>query len=101
MSILNLGEAKKYLRVDYEDEDEDIQSLLDAAEKYLINAGCTLNVDDEEAKLAIKMLVVHWYENREPIGTASKLAYGLQSLIAQLKYCYDNTINMTDGSTTV
>ena len=25
MSILNLGEAKKYLRVDYEDEDEDTE----------------------------------------------------------------------------
>ncbi|WP_333860796.1 head-tail connector protein [Clostridium sp.] len=90
MSILNLGEAKKYLRVDYEDEDEDIQSLLDAAEKYLINAGCILNENDEIAKLAIKMLINEWYENRGPvlIGSISKkLEYGLQALIAQLKYC--------------
>lgn len=90
MSVLSLSEAKKYLRVDYEDEDEDIQSLLDAAEKYLINAGCILNGNDDVAKLAIKMLINEWYENRGPVligSISNKLEYGLQALIAQLKYC--------------
>lgn len=93
MSILSLSEAKKYLKFDddYTDEDGDVEPLIDAAETYLKNAGCTLNTVDEVAKLAIKMLVVHWYENREPIGSGNKLAYGLQSLITQLKYCYSES----------
>ncbi len=101
MSVLTLAEAKKYLRLDVDctDEDTDIIALINAAEGYLKNAGCTLNTDDEVAKLAIKMLVVHWYENREPIGSANKLAYGLQSLIAQLKYCYDTTTTTESGGT--
>lgn len=88
--ILKADEAKRYLRLDedYTDEDTDITALVMAAEGYLKNAGCTLKDGDELAKLAIKMLVVHWYENREPTGEANKLAYGLQSLITQLQYCY-------------
>jgi len=99
-SVLTLAEAKKYLKldVDYTDEDDDIQPLIDAAEGYLKNAGCTLNTGDKVAKLAIKMLVVHWYENREPIGSGNKLAYGLQSLITQLKYCYDTTTTESGGT---
>lgn len=90
--VLTLEEAKKYLRLDVDDieEDNDVIPLILAAEGYLTNAGCTLNTGDEVAKLAIKMLVVHWYENREPIGKGDKLAYGLQALITQLQYCYSS-----------
>lgn len=93
MSVLNLSEAKQYLRLEdnYTDEDTAIQSLIDSAEKYLLNAGCILNPDDAVTKLAEKMLVNHWYENREPVGNGGKLAYGLQNLIAQLKYCNDES----------
>ncbi len=102
MSILNLPEAKQYLRLedDYTDEDTTIQSLIDSAEKYLLNAGCTLIPDDTVAKLAIEMLVSHWYENRETIGKGNKLAFGLQNLIAQLKYCYDSSTTTESGGTT-
>lgn len=98
--ILALDEAKKYLRLDIEDteEDADITALIMAAEGYLKNAGCTLNTGDEVAKLAIKMLVVHWYENREPIGQGDKLAYGLQALITQLQYCSSATITESGGT---
>lgn len=93
MSKVDLAETKKYLRIDVDDTDEDesIQSLIDAAEGYLINAGCVLNVGDAVAELAIKMLTNHWYNHREPIGKADLLAYGLSSLIAQLQYCVSPT----------
>ncbi|MBV4417201.1 head-tail connector protein [Clostridium tyrobutyricum] len=96
MSILNLDEAKLYLHVDYEDDDSTIKDLIDAAEIYLINAGCNINEQNTVMfKLAEKMLVSHWYNNREPTGSATKLVYGFQSIIIQLRYCYpensDNT----------
>ena len=91
-NILSLTEAKEYLRCDDNiDSDNDIQELIDTAEKYLLNAGCTLNLGDPVAKLAEKMLINHWYENREPVGNANKLAYGLQCLIIQLQNCYSAT----------
>lgn len=98
--VLALSEAKTYLRVNLEDteEDTDVTALIMAAEGYLKNAGCTLNVGDEVAKLAIKMLVVHWYENREPIGQGDKLAYGLQALITQLQYCYSTIATESSGT---
>lgn len=99
--ILSLLEAKKYLRfeTDYTDEDNDITALIGSAEGYLSNAGCVLNTGDEVAKLAIKMLVVHWYENREPIGQGNQLAFGLQSLITQLKYAVVPSATITTGGT--
>lgn len=89
--ILTLVEAKKYLKGDESDtsEDLDILSLITAAEEYLKNAGCKLPEGNELAKLAIKLLVVHWHENREPIGKADKLQYSLSNIIFQLQYCYE------------
>lgn len=104
MSILTLSEAKKYLKLedDYTDEDLDIQSLIDAAEIYLVNAGCTLKPDDALAKLAIKILVVNWYENRSIEITGrnfNKIKFSLDSIISQLKYCYDTTTTTESGGT--
>ena len=102
MSVLTLLEAKKYLRLDddYSDEDGDIQPLIDAAEIYLINAGCILKPDDELVKLAIKILVVNWYENRSIEMTGpnfNKIKYTLDSIISQLKYCYDSSTTSESG----
>lgn len=71
---------------DYIDEDEDIEALISAAEKYLINAGCVLNIGDEVAKLATKMIVVVWHENRESVGTKDQFSFVLKSLILQLQF---------------
>jgi len=86
--IVSVDEIKKYLRIDSEEEDTQIQALEAAAEEYLKNAGAVLSETNELAKLAVKILCVHWYENREPVGKADELAFSLQHIITQLKYCY-------------
>lgn len=85
---LTLEEAKKYLRVDGDEEDELITSFIVAAEIYIKNAT-SKNVDlkSELAKLAARILISHWYENREAIGKAEQLAFSLQSILVQLQYC--------------
>jgi hypothetical protein len=103
VSILSLDEAKSYLHFDddYIDEDVDIQSFIDAAEMYLKNAGCILNPDDQLAKLAIKILVSNWYENRciEITGpNFNKIKFSLDVIITQLKYCYDEDTAEEGGS---
>lgn len=85
--ILTLEEAKRYLRQPGSHEDEDVTAIIIAAETYISNAGIVLSADNELAKMAIKMLVVHWYENREPIGQTNLIALGLSSIITQLQNC--------------
>lgn len=91
--ILTLEEAKEYLKIEHDEEDTLVQSLIIAAENYIKNAtGIEFDDTNELAKLAIKLLVVNWYENRE-INTdkANKLAFSLDVILTQLKYCYESS----------
>lgn len=86
---MDLQELKLFLKLDDNEEDVLIQSLQLAAEEYMSNAGVIKNYSKELYKLAIKMLVSHWYENREVemIGkNVSKIAFGIDTIIIQLKY---------------
>lgn len=90
MSILNLGETKKWLRVD-DDEDDIVQILIGASETYLNNA---VEVDFDEtnqlAKLYCLVLCADWYENRDLIGQqpSDKVRFTVQSIMTQLQNAY-------------
>lgn len=66
--MLTLEEAKRYLKIDFEDDDEDIQSFIEAAEAYIDSMVGTFYKEDEKAvklaKLLQKKLVNDMYENR-------------------------------------
>ena len=83
-----LEEIKNYMRIDDDTDDSLINSLIESANIYLLNAGVQ-NFENDLYKLAVKMLVLHWYENREVIGEARKLSFSLDNIITQLKYCYE------------
>lgn len=86
--VISLVEAKEYLRIDGNDEDTLINSLILTSEEYIKNATASdVDLTKELAKLASKLLVSHWYENREPTGKADKLSFSLQSIFVQLQYC--------------
>lgn len=92
---MNLEELKLFLKVDDYEEDALIQALQSAAEEYLTNAGINKDYTKELYKLAIKILVSHWYENRavETIGkNVSKIAFGLDTILTQLKYSQGDVI---------
>lgn len=76
-----LDDVKLYCRTD-----EDLTALVDAAKLYLTNAGITATESNALYCLAIKMLVVHWHNNREVVGSADKLALGIDCIISQLKF---------------
>jgi uncharacterized phage protein (predicted DNA packaging) len=78
-------EVRDYLRVD-DTEQSSVEALIGAAQSYLINAGVTANGSDPLYRLGVKMLVSHWYENREVVGNANQLTYGIQAIITQLKF---------------
>lgn len=92
---MDLEELKLFLRVDNPEDDVLVQSLQISAEEYLKNAGIRKDYSKELYKLAVKILVSHYYENRavETIGkNVSKIAYGLDTILIQLKYSQGDVI---------
>ena len=92
---MDLEELKLFLKIDDNEEDNLIQGLQLSAEEYLANAGIIKDYTKELYKLAIKILISHWYENRavETVGkNASKIAFGLDTIIIQLKYTQGDVI---------
>ena len=94
--IVTLEEMKQYLRLEPSDTEEDnlINSFLLAAEEYIKNATGFQFADPktipELAKLIVKLLVSHWYENRtiETSLNANKISFAVDALLLQLTYSY-------------
>ncbi len=92
---MELEELKLFLKIDDDEEILLIEGLQKSAEEYLNNAGIKKDYTKELYKLAIKILVSHWYENRavETIGkNVSKIAFGLDTILTQLKYSQGDVI---------
>ena len=87
---MDLNEVKSFLRVDGDYDDATIEGLASAAEVFLANGGVPADAANELYKLSIKLLVAHWYENREVLSSATnvqnEIPFGLRSMILQLKY---------------
>lgn len=88
--IVTLEETKQYLRVDGEESDVLITSLIEAADVYLQNAtGYQFDSANHLAKLFCWVLITDWYENREHTGKASEKTRPIvESMLAQLRHCY-------------
>lgn len=88
--ILTLKEAKEYLKVDFDDEDDEIQDCIDAAEEYLKAAtGKEFSSENKRAKRYCKVLVNEWYKDRglmEDGKVTKKVRFTLTSIMTQLKY---------------
>lgn len=95
--ILTLEEVKNYLRVDYDDDDNYIYSLIFASENYLYNAtGKQFDSRNELAKQCCRVLIYDWYKDKgltirstKNTNVGEKVKYTVQSMIQQLKYCED------------
>ena len=84
-----LQEVKNFLRIDGVEEDTFLSSLISAAKIYIKNAtGVVVDELNDLHKLAVNLLVANSYENRLPIGKDEKLAFSLESVILQIKYCF-------------
>ena len=67
--IVTLEEMKQYLRVDYEDEDSLIETLLKAAQQMCMDIMRTEDAEEfykvENAKAAVMYSTAYLYEHRE------------------------------------
>lgn len=87
--MIDLQEAKDWLRVDHDEDDNLIKSLIYSAEQYLKNAtGKEFSSENQLAKQFCLFLIADWYDNRQFTGekVGEKVKYILQSMLAQLQY---------------
>lgn len=100
--ILTKDEVKNYLRVDIEDDDTLITTLMAAAEAYLQNATGKEYPEKDEAgntpdytleKVYLNLLIAYWYENRSAAANSKSFngkapddfTYATRSLLLQLQ----------------
>ena len=97
--IVDLQEVKEWLRIDYDDDNAQIQLLIENAEAYLRDS-----VDDFDIKIAndkdgrfknkailiMLVLITNWYDNREftELDVDEKTIYTIHSTIQQMKHGY-------------
>lgn len=72
---------------EYCSTDDDLSGYINAAEAYLSNAGIAKAESDALYALAVKMLVLTWYDNRTtgPSDKAATQPFGLSGIILQLQ----------------
>lgn len=96
MATVSLEAVKAYARVDGNEEDALLESLTNAAEEYLTNAGIDPGLSAPALyQLAVCGIVLHWYEQRNIATGAAPTDFpvGIRLTINQLKHtCQLNSL---------
>ena len=83
----DLEACKQYMRVDGNDDDELIASLMAAAKEYLAGAGIEEGAEPAPLYLmAVRSLTLHYYDHRDAVGGEAPLPLGLRPILNQLKH---------------
>lgn len=83
---MELALVKKWLKVDFDDDDDLITLEQRAAERYVINAVGKYDDNDPLMRLLVLFLVGESYKNRSySISVNDKNAYTVRSMISQLQ----------------
>lgn len=77
-----LESTKVFLRVDGNDNDEILTTLIESAIAYVVTTtGRSLDLEDPLARMAVNLLVRYWFDNHE-----QDVPHGIKSMITQLAY---------------
>lgn len=83
--IITLQEVKEYARIDIDEDDQLLRTLIASAEEYLKNAtGKEYPEKDESGqainytleKIYLQQLVAYWYEQRSIVGSGKSVPAG-------------------------
>ncbi len=82
-----LEACKIYMRVDGNDDDELIASLMTAAKAYLDGAGIPAPQEASSLyNIAVHALTLNYYDHRDAVGGETPFPAGLRPIINQLKH---------------
>ena len=92
---MELDEIKKFLNVDYEDDDEFIKLITSAAREYIVASVGKYDETSARCKLLLVTIVTDFYENRcYTINSLNeKLKYTIKSMCMQLRLEFGDTSN--------
>lgn len=87
MDLMNLASVKKYLRIDFDGDDEILEIIMQAAADYIKSAVGDFNAEDPRVKLLFLNIIASMYENRlySVDTTNEKLSWINSSLLLQLQ----------------
>ena len=95
MAIITLEEVKEYARIDIDEDDALLETMITAVEEYLKNAtGKEYPETDENGskinymleKVYLQLLIAYWYEKRTPAGGVGEdFSFMTKSLMLQLQ----------------
>lgn len=77
--------VKEYLRIDFDDEDNTLSLMIEAAKQYITDSIGIFIEDSPKHRLVLLSLVSAMYENRDYAAekAAEKVQYVLKSIILQ------------------
>ena len=85
---MTVADFKNYARIDYDDDDELIETLIEASKCY-VQESTGKNYDENNSLyvLLIKILTLHFYENRQAISSNSvnEVPYSITNLLTHIQ----------------
>lgn len=90
---MRLEDVKIYLRIDGDEEDALIQTMMQAGEEYIRSAVGEYDDTDPTAQVLLAAIVQNMYDNRELMQSdqqqKKRIEYTFQSIILQLRMKYE------------
>ena len=90
--MVTLSDVKTYLRIDFTDDDELIQSLILTANQYIANQTGKKYADGDYVwDMCVKLLCSHWYDTRalHPVkpGALAVYSHTVDALLTHIAIC--------------
>ena len=93
--MITLAEMKSYLKVDYNDDDNEITLMMNVAREYITDAIGECDETIARVQLLMRVIVGELYEKRSMTfdmnSTNEKVQYVIRSIINQLSFGDDDS----------
>ena len=93
--MMTLAEMKSYLKVDFNDDDNDITLMMNVAREYITDAIGECDETIARVQLLMRVIVGELYEKRSMTfdmnSTNQKVQYVIRSIINQLSFGDDDS----------